>query len=117
MTILPTAMRIQDDIPLVLGRRTSPDIAVVREIREAVAKVMAVQDFECKRHELSEMPVEVAAKPAGGWIPWDGRAESGPKEAVEVRFACGATLRAGQIRTWSHADIHVSPGFRVVAWR
>lgn len=91
MTILPTAMRIQDDIPLVLGRRTSPDIAVVREIREAVAKAMAVQDFECKRHELSEMPVEVAAKPArrlvpsdylvvhplggwnplGGWISWD----------------------------------------------
>lgn len=71
MTILPTAMRIQDDIPLVLGRRTSPDIAVVREIREAVAKVMAVQDFECKRHELSEMPVEVAAKPARRLVPID----------------------------------------------
>lgn len=75
MTILPTAMRIQDDIPTMLGRRITRNDAEVVQIRkfyvEALEKESAVRAFEVQQHELSEKP-EPAKPVADGWIPWGG---------------------------------------------
>lgn len=75
MTILPTAMRIQDDIPTMLGRKLASQAKapMAKAPKLSIERVVAILDFECKRHELSEVSVEAPAKPdADGWIPWGG---------------------------------------------